>query len=320
MIMRNVIYALLPLCVFAVWLFGISAAALIATSLIACLLTEHLICKAWNKSSSIGDGSAIITALLLALTLPPGFPLWMTFAGGMISIGVGKMLFGGIGCNLFNPALVGRAFLQASFPVAITMYSPPRAPVRFAEFIPSTFTPPFAPPQPLVDAFTSATPLMMQKFDHVSANTRALFFGDIAGSAGETSVLLIVICGLYLALRRMLDWRIPASMLASAALLAALYHAIAPAAYPTPWFVLCSGGLMLGAVFMATDMVGSPVTPLGIWIYGAMMGVVTVLIRFHGGLPEGVMYAILLGNAASPLIDNLTQPRIFGARQKEKHG
>ncbi|MCC6368011.1 MAG: RnfABCDGE type electron transport complex subunit D [Bryobacterales bacterium] len=325
MIMRHVVYALLPICAFSVWLFGISALASIVTAVASCVLTEHLICRIAGRPTTVGDFSVVITGLLLALTLPPGFPLWMTAVGGLIAVGLGKMLFGGLGFNVFNPALVGRAFLQAAFPIAITAYTPAMAVNRFLEFIPTTLTLPFAQPLVLtewikrvrVDAFSSATPLMAQKFDHVTTEVMPLFLGKVAGSAGETSALLILLCGAYLIARKFMDWRIPAAMLSSAFLVGGAFYLASPAQYPNPLFVLFSGGLMLGAMFMATDMVASPVTPLGVWIYGGLMGLVTVIIRFLGGLPEGVMYAILLGNALSPMIDNLTQPRIYGARKKE---
>ncbi len=324
-IMRNVVYALLPLCAYSVWLFGVSALALMATCVAVCVLTEHLICRAWRRPSSIGDFSVVITGLLLALTLPPGMPLWMAAVGSFIAVGPAKMLFGGLGFNAFNPALVGRAFLQAAFPVAITSYTPALALHRFREFIPSTFALPLIKAAPLtdwivrvrVDTFSGATPLVLQKFDHVSTSVATLFYGTRAGSAGETSGALILLCGAYLVVRKMMDWRITAAMLAGAAATGALFHLADPARYPDVGFVLFSGGLMLGATFMATDPVASPVTPLGMWIYGVLMGIITVLIRFEGGLAEGVMYAILLGNALSPLIDNVTQPRIYGARPGE---
>ncbi|MBL8227224.1 MAG: RnfABCDGE type electron transport complex subunit D [Bryobacterales bacterium] len=320
MIMRNVVYALLPLCVYSIWNFGISALALIVVATGSCVLTEHLFCAIANRKSSINDWSVTITGLLLALTLPPGFPLWMTAVGGFVSVGLGKMAFGGLGFNAFNPALVGRAFLQASFPAAITAYSPALAQNRFTEFIPTTLTAPLMQPPLLnewitrvrVDAFSGATALMQQKFDKVATDWQPLFFGNVSGSAGETSALLILLCGAYLVARNFMDWRIAVSMLLSAFLFGGAFHLANPAIYPHPLFVLFSGGLMLGAVFMATDMVASPVTPAGVWIYGALMGLITVVIRNLGGLPEGVMYAILLGNAMSPLIDNVTQPRVYG--------
>lgn len=322
-IMRNVVFALLPIAAFAIYEFGISALALIVTVTGSCLLTEHLFNRAGDRPNSLRDWSATITGLLLALTLPPGFPLWMGVVAGFIAIALGKVLFGGLGFNVFNPALVGRAFVQAAFPVAITTWTPPLAPGRFLEFIPSTLTAPFMTPPSVaawshhvVDTFSGATPLSLWKFQGVIVSTSDLFTGMSAGSAGETSALLILVCGAYLAARRMMDWRIPAAMLGTAALTALAFRLFGGPHYPTPLFVLFSGGLMLGALFMATDMVASPLTPLGVWIYGAFMGFITVIIRYFGGLPEGVMYAILLGNALSPLIALVTQPRVYGARRE----
>ena len=319
-IMRNVVYALLPMCFYSVWLFGISAAALIATTTAACVLIEHLSCRLAGRETSIGDFSVVITGILLGLTLPPGLPLWMGVVGAFIAVAPGKMIFGGLGFNVFNPALVGRAFLQAAFPSMITSYTPALAMHRFTEFIPTSLAIPFLKAAPIkdwiaqvrVDGFTGATPLMLQKFEHVTTDPWTLFIGTRAGSAGETSALLILLGGGYLIARKMMDWRIPVAMLLGALLTGGAYYLSNPAKYPSPLFVLFSGGLMLGALFMATDPVASPVTPRGMWIYGLLMGLITVLIRFEGGLAEGVMYAILLGNALSPLIDRLTQPRTYG--------
>jgi electron transport complex protein RnfD len=333
-IMRNVVYALLPVCIFAVYQFGISVLALIVVVLLSCLGTEHLFNRLSSSSNTLNDYSAVITALLLALTLPPGFPLWMGAVAGFVAIGLGKALFGGLGFNVLNPALVGRAFVQAAFPVAITSWTPAFLPGRFTEFIPSTLALPFMLPpsvehlyqkgsQAALDGFTGATPLALQKFEGISTNPLDLLTGMVSGSAGETSAGLIFICGLYLVVRRFMEWRIPVAIIASAALTAWLLQWFGGPAYPTPMFVVLSGGLMLGAVFMATDMVGSPLTPRGIWIYGGLIGVVTVMIRQFGGLTEGVMYAILLGNASAPLIDSLTQPKAFGTsqalRNKKEH-
>ena len=318
-IMRNVVLACLPLAGWAVWQYGLSALLLGITVVASCLLTERL----FGRAETLRDGSAVITGLLLFLTLPPGFPLWMGAVAGITAIGLGKMLFGGLGMNVFNPALVGRAFVQAAFPVAITTWTPAFFEGRFTSFIPSTLALPFTiPPETAqwagsvaVDAFTGATPLALAKFEQSLAPARDLFLGTTAGSAGESSALLVLACGLYLAVRKMLDWRIPVSVLAGAAVTATLFHLLDPAHHPDAGFMLFSGGLMLGAWFMATDMVGSPVTPKGVVIYGLLIGAVTVVIRLFGGLTEGVMYAILLGNAATPLIDQFTQPRVFGERR-----
>ncbi len=325
-IMRNVVYALIPICAFSVYAFGISALALILVTTLSCALTESLFCWLAGRDNTLKDYSVIITGLLLALTLPPGFPLWMAAVAGFTGVAIGKALFGGLGQNVLNPALVGRAFVQAAFPVAITTWSPAFAPGRFNEFIPSTLTPPLMQPPDIgewiqalsADGFTGATPLALQKFEHITTETSDLLLGMTAGSTGETGALLILFCGIYLALRRMMDWRIPVSMLGTAYVTAAFFHWLHPTLFPEPAFMLFAGGLMLGAMFMASDMVASPVTPLGVWIYGGLIGYLTIIIRLFGGLPEGVMYAILLGNAASPLISSVTQPRVFGARKKEK--
>ena len=311
-IMRNVVYAIVPVCVYGVYLFGLSAAAVLAVSTATCLATEHVICRISKRESSVGDYSAIITGMLLGLALPPGVPLWMAVVGGIIAVAPGKMLFGGLGFNVFNPALVGRAFLQAAFPAAIMGYTRPLLPQRFSEFIPSSLAWPLMKAPALTDAYSGATPLMQQKFDHVGSELWPLFLGERAGSIGETCAILILICGIYLIIRGMMDWRITTSMVLSAAVVSEAFHLADPASYPSPVFAVLSGGLMLGAVFMATDPVSSPVTPRGMWIYGAVMGLIAVLIRLLGGLAEGVMYAILLGNAISPLIDKLTQPRTYG--------
>jgi electron transport complex protein RnfD len=314
-IMRNVVYALLPLCCYSVWLFGVSALALILTTTASCILIEHLSCRMTGRESSVSDFSVAITGILLGLTLPPGLPLWMGVVGAFIAVAPGKMIFGGLGFNVFNPALVGRAFLQAAFPVAITTYTKPLIAHRFAEFVPSTLVIPFFKSAP-VDGFTSATPLILQKFEHISTDPWRLFLGQHAGSAGESCALLILLGGLYLIARKMMDWRIPVAMLMGALITGGAYYLSNPGRYSTPIAVLFSGGLMLGATFMATDPVASPVTPLGMWVYGILMGLLTVVIRYEGGLPEGVMYSILLGNALSPLIDNITQPRTYGERRK----
>ncbi len=324
-IMRNVVYALLPVCAWAVYQFGISVLALIIVTTLACMVTERFFNWMSDKPNSLHDFSAVITGILLALTLPPGFPLWMGAVAGFVAIGLGKALFGGLGFNVMNPALIGRAFVQAAFPVAITTWTPAFAPNRFVEFIPSTLAWPFMSPvdtsdwvaQQGIDAFTGATPLALQKFEQVQVPTMDLLTGYVAGSAGETSAVIIFVCGLYLAARKFMDWRIPATILASTVLITLPLHLYNPAAFPTPQFVLFSGGLMLGAMFMASDMVGSPLTAKGIWAYGFLIAFLTVMIRFFGGLTEGVMYAILIANASVPLIEQFTQPRVYGEVKKK---
>jgi electron transport complex protein RnfD len=308
-IMRNVVIALLPVCVFAVYTFGTAAALVLATATLSCIVTEHILCKVSGKTSTIGDWSVAITGLLYGLTLPPDLPLWMVAIGGIFAVAVGKFLFGGLGSNAFNPALVGRAFLQAAFPQAMTHWAQPLGDSRFTELPTSTLALPFA--QPAYDAVTAATPLAEMKFDGIQAANRELLFGLTSGSAGETCAALILLGGIYLVARNMMNWRIPISIFATVAIISWLFTLYDPA-YPRPTFMLFSGGLMLGAVFMATDLVASPITNAGCWLYGFLIGSVVVVIRLWGGMPEGVMYAILLANAVSPHIDRLIQPKVFG--------
>lgn len=327
-IMRNVVYALLPVTAFSIYQFGISVLALSMTCVVTCLAVEHLACRLSGKASTVNDWSVTITGLLLALTLPPGFPLWMAVVASVAGVGIGKLFFGGLGYNIMNPALIGRAFAQAAFTAPMTTWVPIMAPDRFTSFIPSTLTLPFLRPesiQPWIasvapDGFSGATPLALMKFEQVPTESMSLLLGSTAGSAGETSALLIMICGAYLVYRRMMDVRITISILTVAALTTSIFWLMDGDKYPGPLFMLCSGGLMLGAVFMATDMVASPVTPLGVWIYGGLIGFITIIIRLFGGLSEGIMYAILLANACSPLISSVTQPRRYGAPSKKGAG
>ena len=315
-IMQNVVWALLPTAIFAVYSFGLSALMVLIATTAACVLTEHYLCKFSGKESTISDWSAVITGLLLGLTLPPNFPVWMAFIGGVIAIALGKFIFGGLGYNVFNPALVGRAVLQAAFPVAITTWYPAFLDNRFSSFSVSTFTAPFM--EPTVDAITGATPLSAFKFDHVVTPAYDLALGLITGSTGETCAVLILLGGIYLIARNMMNWRIPVAILVTVYVLSGILHWVDGQAYPPPLFMLFSGGLMLGALFMATDMVASPITPLGVVIYGFIIGLLVVVIRIWGGLPEGVMYAILLANAISPHIDNWIQPRVYGTSKTAK--
>jgi len=319
-IMRHVVWSLLPICAFYVYQYGLSAMASLVVVTGSCLLAERWFVKTGTQSGDISDYSAVITGLLLALSLPPGFPLWMGAVAGLVAIALGKALFGGIGFNVFNPALVGRAFAQAAFPQAIATYTPSFLPGRFHEMIPSSMALPLMQPADValwlkakqLDALAGATPLAKWKFEGVLAGAEELITSLSGHMAVGPSPALILVCGAYLALRRYMDWRIPAAILGSAALTAWLLFAFDGTRYPNPFFMLFSGGLILGAVYMATDMATSPVTPRGMWVYGALIGILTVVIRYYSGLPEGVMYAILLGNAATPLIEKITQPTPFG--------
>ena len=304
-IMWHVVASLVPVVVSAAWFFGVSALLQIATAVMIALLTE----RATGKGGAIADGSATITGLLLGLSLPAGFPLWMTAVGAAFAIVFGKQVWGGLGQNVFNPALVGRAFLQGAFPVAITTW--PSAGGRFMTLHGDLFALPLTHPQP--NAVTSATPLGLLKFEGKGTALTDLIIGSTGGSLGETAALMIVAGGIYLAWRGYLNWRIPVSILVAVMGLSAIIH-VADATKPDALFMLFSGGLMLGAVYMATDMVTSPITNGGKWVFGVGIGVLVVVIRIWGGLPEGVMYAILFMNALTPFINRATQPRVFGTR------
>ncbi|WP_428264653.1 RnfABCDGE type electron transport complex subunit D [Haliangium sp.] len=315
-IMFNVVLALLPVTGFAIYAFGLTALATLCTAVGSCVGFEYLLCKLSGKDSTVGDWSAVITGLLYGLTLPPGLPLWMVCVGGVICIGVGKALFGGLGANPFNPALVGRAILQATFPVPMTTWLDPFRPDRFAAVLPSSLTAPFTRPEVVVDAVSGATPLSAWKFGGQLTEAADLVMGYTSGSTGETCAVLILLGGLWLVARKMMNWRIPVSILATVAALSGAVWLLDPQHYPSPLFMLLSGGLMLGAVFMATDMVGSPLTGRGCALYGVLIGGLVVVIRLWGGMPEGVMYAILLGNAVVPHIDNWLRPRVYGTSRK----
>ena len=303
-IMWSVVASLAPVVGMSVWYFGPSAAWVIAFATAGAVLTERL----FGARGSLGDGSAAITGLLLGLTLPPGFPVWMAFLGGVIAIGLGKLIFGGLGQNVFNPALLGRAFLQAAFPEDITTW--PAVGGEWSALRGDNFAAPLMSAD--VDVVTGATPLGAMKFEQVPTEVMDLMMGSTGGSLGETAGLVILLGGGYLALKNYLNWRIPVSIFLTVAVFAQILHWIEPTAYPGPMFTLFSGGLMLGAVYMATDMVTSPTTNKGCWVFGFGIGALVVLIRTWGGLPEGVMYAILLMNAMVPFIDRATQPRLFG--------
>ena len=308
-VMLDVLIALMPLVVGSVYYFGLAALLLILASIAGAIFVEWL---QKRRELCLADGSVVLTGLLLGLTLPPTLPLWMAFLGGVTAIGFGRMVFGGLGHNLFNPALVGRAFLQAAFPTAITTWSVPGRP--FFDLPASNLAMPLMQGNELApDVISSATPLASWKTD--LATTWDLLSGNTSGSLGETFALLILLGGAYLLWRRAFDWRIPASILLTVALFSGALHLLGPDSYPTPWFMLCSGGLLFGVVFMATDPVTSPMSNRGTWIFGIGIGVLVVLIRLFGGLPEGVMYAILLMNAATPLINRYVQPRPFGRKK-----
>ena len=298
-IMWSVIIALIPTMAMSFYYFGLQSMWMILTCVIAALATELLMNFMKGEKITIFDGSAIITGILLALTLPPSFRLSSAALGAIVAISLGKHIFGGLGYNIFNPALLGRAFLQASFPVTITTWTNPNT-AKFTE----------------IDAVSSATPLGAFKFEKILTEYSDLFTGNIGGSLGETSAIAILIGGIFLLILKNADWRIPLSFLGSVAVFSGIFWMIDPVQYPNPLFHLLSGGLLFGAFFMATDMVTSPITPKGGWIFGAGAGILVIIIRQFGGLPEGVMYSLLLMNGVTPLINRYTRPRIFGEPRK----
>lgn len=308
--MRDVIYALLPATAASLWFFGLSAVLVIGSSIAGAVLAEVIFAESDARGATLRDATGLLTGLLLGLSLPPGLPMWMAFLGGFVAIGFGKIIWGGLGQNLFNPALVGRAFLLATFPIAMTTWVSAGVDGGFLSVYESNLALPFM--QSKIDAVTAATPLGMLKFEQQVTPLANLMFGRIGGSLGETSGVLLLLGGVYLWLRRDLDWRIPVSILLTVILFSAVLSLVDETRYPSPLFSVFSGGLMLGAIYMATDPVTSPLTPKGAWIFGIGVGLLVMLIRVFGGLPEGVMYAILLMNAATPLIDRYTQPRVFG--------
>ena len=294
--MREVFIACLPAAAAGIWFFGLNAflAIILCT---AGALASDLLCQRIMGRPISRDGSAVITGLLLAMCLPPSIPLWIAFLGGCAAIVIGKQVFGGLGQNIFNPAHIGRAILLASFPVYMTSWTPARG---------------------MVDAITTATPLFLMKhgaMDQLPALGQAVI-GQIGGCIGETSVIAILLGGAFLIYRKHIDWKIPAVYIGTVLILSALYGGIMGYGALYPVYQICCGGLMLGAFFMATDWVTSPVTKKGRLIFGAGLGIMTCLIRFFGGLSEGVCYSILIMNILTPLIDRYTRGKIYGRRGK----
>lgn len=296
--MWHVIVALLPAVACSIYYFGLGAMVVIASSILGCVIVEYAINR-WmlRAPSTIGNGSAVLTGLLLALNLPSNIPVWIVLIGSVVAIGIGKMSFGGLGCNIWNPALVGRVFLLISFPAQMTSW-----------------------PVPLenqwryLDATTGATTLGMLKLGEISPDSVDLWhsaMGLTAGSLGEVSALALLLGFAWLLVTRVITWHIPVAIFASVALLAL-------AVGDNVGVQLLSGGLMLGAIFMATDYVTSPMSRKGMILYGVMIGAITVVIRKWGAYPEGVSFAILLMNSFVPLIDRYIKPRKFGERRARK--
>ncbi|MFA5104332.1 MAG: RnfABCDGE type electron transport complex subunit D [Candidatus Margulisiibacteriota bacterium] len=287
-LMRDVLIALIPAAIASFYFFGMRALLVILVSILGCVISEWIFQKIIKKPSSILDGSSVLTGVLLAFCLPSSIPLYMVFIGACVSITIGKMVFGGLGHNIFNPALVGRAVLLASWPQAMTTW-----PVANNIFL------------GIYDTVTGATPLAGMKLGQYTATYWDLFIGRSGGSLGETCAVALLIGGFYLIARKVISITIPLTYIGSVYLLS-LFLGI------DPLYAILGGGLFLGAFFMATDYVTSPMTFSGKIIFGLGCGLLTVMIRKFGGYPEGVCYAILFMNGLVPLIEKYTQPKAFG--------
>ena len=289
--MLHVIIALLPAVGCALWFFRLPALLVLVVSVLSCMAVEWAVTRFMlHRKSTLTDGSALLTGILLAMNLPSDLPLWMVAAGAVMAIGVAKMAFGGLGCNIFNPALVGRVFLLISFPVAMTTW-----------------------PLPLADGVTGPTILSMTKLGAVSPSDveiMPMVLGYIGGSMGEISAAALLAGLVYLLAMKVIRWYIPVSVVAGLCVVDLI------AGYP-PVTDILSGGLLLGAIFMATDYVTSPMTPKGMLLYGFLIGVITAVIRRWGAYPEGVSFAILIMNGFTPLINRYMRPQRFSPRRKE---
>ncbi|MBN2120865.1 MAG: RnfABCDGE type electron transport complex subunit D [Candidatus Omnitrophica bacterium] len=288
-VMKQVVFSLVPVVIASVVFFRLRAVLLVSVCIIGCLLSEVLVNRLRKRASTLSDYSAVVTGMLLAFLLPPKIPLWAAFLAAAVAILVGKQIFGGLGQNIFNPALVARAFLMAAFPVMLTSWVNP-------------FN---------LEAVTQATPLALWKFSHQFVSLEKLFLGNVPGSLGETSSIAIILGGLYLILRGVACWRAPLGMFVGLSALSGIFYLKSPL-NGSVFFHLFSGGAMLGMFFMVTDPVTTPVTKSGRFIFGLFVGILVVIIRKWAGLPEGVMYSILFMNAFVPLINKLTKPKSFG--------
>lgn len=296
--MYGVLVALVPALLVSFYMFGLGALIVTLTSVAACLFFEWTITKFILKRecSTLSDGSAAITGVLLAFNVPSNLPIWIIIIGALVAIGIGKMTFGGLGCNPFNPALVGRIFLLISFPVQMTTW--PAAGQLLA----------------YTDVNTAATPLALLQQGNLSElpDTLSLFLGNQAGSLGEISALALLLGGAFLLWKKIITWHIPVSILATVFVFAGIMWMVNPAEYASPFVHLFTGGLMLGAIFMATDYVTSPMSHKGQIIYGVCIGFLTLLIRLFGAYPEGMSFAIFIMNAFTPIINTYCKPKRFG--------
>ena len=299
-LMRDVVIAMMPAVIVSVLFYGWSALAVLGVSVASCVLLEYLITKyLLKKPCTICDFSAVVTGVLLALNVPSTTPWWVVFIGAIFAIGVAKMTFGGLGQNLFNPAIAGRVFLLISFPTYMTDWTRPKG------FIGAG-----------LDALSGATPLGLAKEGGVAAieglDYMDMLFFNIGGSVGELSAIAILIGFVYLLVRRVIRPYITLSILATVAVFSGIFWAINPEQFTDPVFNLLTGGLLLGSVFMATDYVTSPMSNLGGIIYGVGIGLITMLIRYFGAYPEGVSFAILIMNCFVPLINKVCHTKKYG--------
>ena len=297
--MYGVLIALIPAFLVSLYFFGVGALVVTLTSVIACVLFEYLIQKfLYKKQPTIGDGSAILTGLLLAFNLPSNLPVWIIVIGALAAIGIGKMSFGGLGNNIFNPALVGRVFLLISFPAQMTTWP---VPGKF----PLTYT----------DAETGATVLSGLKQHAGDLPSYAdLLIGNMGGSIGEVGAIALLLGLVFMLVRKIITWHIPVSVIGTVAIFTGIMYLIDPVTYANPLIHILSGGLLLGAIFMATDYVSSPMSTNGMLIYGVGIGVITTVIRLFGAYPEGMSFAILIMNALTPLINTYVKPKHFGGK------
>lgn len=307
-LMYGVIYAMIPAMLVSVYFFGLGAVKVLLISVMACLVFEYLIQKYLLKgSTSINDGSAIITGILLAFNVPSNLPWWIILIGALVAIGIGKMSFGGLGKNIFNPALVGRVFLLISFPVQMTSW--PKPMVLFSGGI--------------TDAVTGPTPLgilkeglrngeTVQEISSQLPDYITALLGNQGGSLGEVSALALILGAVYMLARKIITWHIPAAYLGAVVIFSGIFWLIDPTQFADPLFHLVTGGMMLGIFYMATDYSSSPMSPMAQLIYGVGAGLLTMIIRIWGAYPEGVSFAILIMNAFVPLLDGAFKPKRFG--------
>ncbi|MGM9796677.1 MAG: RnfABCDGE type electron transport complex subunit D [Parabacteroides sp.] len=297
--MYGVLIALIPAFLVSLYSFGLGALIVTATSVLACVIFEYLIQRfLMKKEPTLCDGSAILTGVLLAFNVPSNLPIWIILIGALAAIGIGKMSFGGLGNNIFNPALVGRVFLLISFPAQMTTWPVP-------EVFPMTYT----------DAETGAT--ILSALHEGSATLPSMvdmLIGHIGGSLGEVSAIALLLGFAFLLWKKIITWHIPVAILATVFVFTGILYLINPTVYVNPFIHLLSGGLLLGSIFMATDYVTSPMSKNGMIVYGIGIGLLTSVIRIFGSYPEGMSFAILIMNAFTPLINSYIKPKHFGGK------